>query len=69
VAESLPGVALASWLATWTNLPGIAITITFVIVLFPDGRLPSPRWRPVGWLMAAATVVPAAVMAVRAWPG
>jgi hypothetical protein len=68
VAESLPGVDLTSWLAAWTNLPGIAITITFVFLLFPDGRLPSPRWRPVGWLLAAATVVPSAVLAVRAWP-
>ena len=68
VAESLPGLGVASWLASWTNLPGIAITITFVFLLFPDGRLPSRRWRPVAWLMAAATVVPAAVMAVRAWP-
>jgi uncharacterized membrane protein SirB2 len=68
VAESLPGVGAASWLASWTNLPGIAITITFVFLLFPDGRLPSRRWRPVAWLLAAATVVPAAVLAVRAWP-
>jgi MFS family permease len=68
VAESLPGVGLASWLASWTNLPGIAITITFVFLLFPDGRLPSRRWRPVAWLSAAAAVVPAAVIAVRAWP-
>ena len=68
VAESLPGVDLASWLAAWTNLPGIAITITFVVLLFPDGQLPSPRWRPVVWLTAAATVVPTAVVAVRAWP-
>jgi hypothetical protein len=66
--ESLPGLGLASWLATWTNLPGIAITITFVFLLFPDGRLPSPRWRPVAWLMAVATVVPSAVLAARAWP-
>jgi hypothetical protein len=68
VAESLPGVAVASWLACWANLPGIAISITFVFLLFPDGRLPSPRWRPVGWLMAVATVVPTAVLAARAWP-
>src|SRR5687767_5333049 len=26
VAESLPGLDLASWLAAWTNLPGIAVT-------------------------------------------
>jgi hypothetical protein len=68
VARSLPGVDLASWLATWTNLPGIAISSTLVFQVFPDGRLPSPRWRPVAWLTVAATVVPAAVLAARAWP-
>jgi hypothetical protein len=68
VAESLPGVAVASWLAAWTNLPGIALSITFVFLLFPDGRLPSPRWRPVAWLTAVATAVPSAVLAARAWP-
>jgi hypothetical protein len=61
-------VDLASWLATWTNLPGIAITVIFVTQLLPDGRLPSPRWRPVAWLSAAATVIPAAALAARAWP-
>jgi len=68
VAKALPLVGLSSWLATWTSLPGIAITITSGLQLFPDGRLPSRRWRPVAWASAAAVVIPAAVMAVRAWP-
>ena len=68
VTEALPLVGLSSWLATWPALPGIAITITSGLQLFPDGRLPSRRWRPVGWASAAAAVVPAVVMAVRAWP-
>jgi hypothetical protein len=68
VTETLPLLGLSSWLATWTALPGIAITITSGLQLFPDGRLPSRRWRPVAWASAAAAVVPAAVMAVRAWP-
>jgi hypothetical protein len=67
-ADALPGVGLASWLASWTNLPGIAISSTLVFQLFPDGRLPSRRWRPVAWLTVLATVVPAAVLAVKAWP-
>jgi hypothetical protein len=68
VAEALPLLGLSSWLATWTALPGIAITITSSLQLFPDGRLPSRRWRPVAWASGAAAVVPAVVMAVRAWP-
>ena len=32
-------------------LPPTAILLgTFLILMFPDGRLPSSRWRPVAWL-------------------
>jgi two-component system NarL family sensor kinase len=34
-----------------------------VLLLFPDGRLPSPRWRPALWLFAALC----AVFVVTAW--
>ena len=30
------------------------LTWVFVPLLFPDGRLPSPRWRPVAWIAAVA---------------
>lgn len=62
---SLPGAALASWVATWAWVPGFVALVIWLPLLFPDGRPPSPGWRPVawwGWLTIAlfvAAVVPA----------
>jgi hypothetical protein len=65
---SLPGGDLASWLTSWTNLAGIVILAVFLILLFPDGRPPSRRWRPVVWAGAVVLVVPTAILAVGYWP-
>ena len=61
---SLPGGELASWLASWTNVPGIVIGVVFLVLLFPDGRLPSRRWWPLALAGAVAAVVPTVVLAV-----
>jgi hypothetical protein len=48
----------------------LVVPVTFIPLLFPDGRLPSLRWRWVAWLALAAIVVfggTGAVAAVR-WP-
>ena len=42
-------VVFLDWLGAWIFAPGIYLPATFVFLLFPDGRLPSPRWRPVAW--------------------
>jgi len=36
--------------------PGVLLAI-FVLLVFPDGRLPSRRWRPLVWLVGAAVVI------------
>jgi len=47
---SLPGGVAAAWLTSWVWILGGSL-IPFVFLFFPDGRLPSPRWRPLAWLV------------------
>jgi signal transduction histidine kinase len=47
---SVPGGSLMAWFGDWLWFPGYALILTFLLLLFPDGRLLSRRWRPVAWL-------------------
>jgi hypothetical protein len=59
---SLPAAKAAAWIYSWLWVPGLGL-IVFLALLFPSGRLPSPRWRPFAWLsvllVAAGTIVAA----------
>ncbi len=48
---------LALWLGNWIWLPATILPTTFVFLLFPDGRLPTPRWRP-RWELRRAPLSP-----------
>jgi len=52
--SELPGTEWAAWFAYWIWVPGVGPAMTFGLLLFPDGRLPSRRWRVVGWLAVVA---------------
>lgn len=52
---SLPGGEWALWLTSWTWTPFLAVP-TLLVLLFPDGRPPSPRWRPLARTALAAIV-------------
>jgi signal transduction histidine kinase len=54
-AGSQPAAGLAGWL----SVTGVVLTfglLLFVVLLFPDGRLPSRRWRPVLWVLIVVLV-------------
>jgi len=53
---SLPAVRPVSALGSSTQNLAVASLIVLVL-LFPDGRLPSRRWRPVLWIAVAAVMV------------
>ena len=51
---SLPVARLAGWLSEVMFVLTFA-PMFFLVLLFPDGRLPSRRWRPVLWALFAVT--------------
>ncbi len=64
---SLPAGVIATWIGTWVWLPSVTLTITFLLLLFPHGRLLSPRWRPVAWLAAGVTAAGVVLLALAPW--
>jgi signal transduction histidine kinase len=42
--------------------------VTFLLLLFPDGHPPSPRWRAVGWLAGTGIALAVAGTMIGLWP-
>jgi signal transduction histidine kinase len=53
---SLPFGVAAAWLDRWLIIVMLAAFIP-IFLLFPDGKLPSRRWRPALWLLIGSFVV------------
>jgi len=65
VATSWTNWLALAWLSKWTWWLPFGL-IFLALLLFPGGRLPSPRWRPLAVLIAAATAVTTVALAVAA---
>ena len=58
-SEPMPGAAFAAWANVFT---GSIPLLPLLLLLFPDGRLPSRRWWPVVWL-----IIGSGLAEVAAW--
>jgi hypothetical protein len=54
---SVPFPAAIGSLSVWMWAPTLGLLGTYLLMLFPDGRLPSRRWRPLAWLSGAVIVL------------
>jgi MFS family permease len=54
---SLPAPRTLASLGQAEGYAAIAILASFIFLLFPNGRLPSRRWRPLAWSIVAVGVV------------
>jgi signal transduction histidine kinase len=54
---SLPGATAAAWLDNWSWLPILVLPMSLLLLVAPDGRLRSPRWRAVVVAVVSGTVL------------
>jgi hypothetical protein len=64
---SLPASYLG-WVSSWMWGIGPFISGTYLLLLFPDGHLPSPRWRPVARAIGVGIVMVVAEIAFKPGP-
>jgi hypothetical protein len=62
--QSLPASNVAAWVNAFIWVPTLTLMAGATTLLFPDGRLPSPRWRLAGWMLAIGAILVTAIIAV-----
>jgi hypothetical protein len=57
-----------AWLGELLWTPAFVISFTLVLQFFPDGRLPSPRWRMVPAITVVGLLLTTVSLALMPWP-
>jgi len=67
LVSPLPGAAFSDWVSMF-GFAAYELVIPLVALLFPDGRLPGPRWKPFAWSLVAGAALVAVGRALVAGP-
>jgi hypothetical protein len=65
---SVPFPAAIGSLGEWMWVPAVGLLSTYLILRFPDGKLPSRRWRLLTWLSGAVIILVSAGFALSPGP-
>jgi signal transduction histidine kinase len=65
---SVPGAEVAAWFPEWVWIPFMAAIALYVPLFFPDGRLPSRRWRWVAVLGGLGATIGTIAFAITPGP-
>ena len=65
---SLPGGEYMAWIATWLGMPVVALAVTLVLLVFPDGKLLDRLWWIVVWVAAVGAALLIIDEAFWPWP-
>jgi hypothetical protein len=63
----LPRGVFVAWLSTLVQSSWV-YSLLFLILLFPNGQLPSPRWRVVAWIAGLVLVISLISLALQPGP-
>jgi hypothetical protein len=55
--DSVPFPVEMAGINSWLWVPAVGLLGTYVLLLFPDGRLPSRRWRSLAWFSGVVIVL------------
>lgn len=67
VPGGLPIPYFAAWLSTWVWFLLFSLPATFLFLLFPDGRLPSLRWRHLSRVLAVTIAIECLLLMFSPW--